>query len=84
MTPCLAYARPIDVSEQSTAGEGSGLLTADEVAAILRVHPSTVLRWAKEGGIAAVRLPGRAVRFRRSDIEKVLNTSAAVTPAEVA
>lgn len=56
-----------DVSES-----GHDLLTSIEVAEMLRVHRATVLRWAREGRIRALPLPGRGVRFRRSDVERIL------------
>lgn len=48
------------------------LLTGQEVAELFRVHLSTVLRWAKSGDLAAVKVGG-VVRFRRSEIDRVLN-----------
>jgi excisionase family DNA binding protein len=48
------------------------LLTAKEVAEILRLKENTVLVWAQRGDIPSIRLgKGRrqVVRFRRSDIE---------------
>ena len=52
------------------------LLTAEEVAPILRVRPATVYEAAANGKIPCVRLwEGRKrglVRFRRSDIEKLI------------
>lgn len=47
------------------------LLTAGEVASILRVHKVTVYRWAEEGTLSAVRI-GDTVRFRREDIEHLI------------
>lgn len=48
------------------------LLTPGEVAAIFRVDPKTVTRWAKSGRISAVRTPGGHARFRQSDIDALL------------
>jgi len=52
------------------------LLTAEEVAPILRVRPATVYEAAANGRIPCVRLwEGRKrglVRFRRSDIENLI------------
>lgn len=44
------------------------LLTAREAAAVLRVSERTVWALAKQGKLAAVRI-GRAVRYRREDIQ---------------
>jgi len=45
------------------------LLTADEVAAMLRIKPATIRKWRAERRIPFVKLNG-AVRFKRADIEK--------------
>lgn len=39
------------------------LLTADELAKHLKVQPSTVRRWQREGRIPAVRVTAKVVRF---------------------
>lgn len=45
------------------------LVTADEVAELLKVTPVTVRRWVKNGRLPAVRLAGlRALRFRFADV----------------
>lgn len=36
----------------------SAYLTAEQMAEILHVHPSTVRRWAEEEKIPAIKLPG--------------------------
>lgn len=49
------------------------LLTADEVAEEFQVDPETIRRWAREGLISSVTLPGgRLKRFRRTDVEAVM------------
>lgn len=46
------------------------MMTTKEVAAFLRVHEVTVLRWRKAGYLAGSRLgPGRTYRFSREDVE---------------
>lgn len=49
-------------------------LTVDEAAALLRVAPSTVRRWIREGGVPAFRLGKRRIALRRTDL------AALVTP----
>lgn len=49
------------------------LLTAAEVAAELRVTRVTVGRWARDGRLASIRLPGGTLRFRRSDVDALLD-----------
>ncbi|MER3453475.1 MAG: MerR family DNA-binding transcriptional regulator [Acidimicrobiia bacterium] len=48
------------------------LLTPAEVAALFRVNPKTVTRWARAGKITAIRTLGGHRRFRRSEIEQYL------------
>lgn len=57
------------------------LLTANEVAEIAKVHPSTVLRWANSGRLPVVHLGERSRRFRLSDVEKLL-TPLDISPVE--
>lgn len=51
---------------------GDDLLTTAEVAKEYRVSTMTVRRWAKAGRLAAHRLPGGSLRYRRSDVEAAL------------
>jgi excisionase family DNA binding protein len=53
----------------------SPLLTADEVAALLRLSVDSVYAYAREGRLAAIRF-GRAVRFQRGDIDAFIATAA--------
>ena len=46
----------------------SEVMTVTVVAEYLRVNPQTVYRKAKAGELPAVRI-GRAIRFRRSELE---------------
>ena len=56
----------------------SDLLTASEVADILRVDATTVRRWIKSGAIEAVALPHQnirtAYRIKRKTVEKLLTS----------
>ena len=53
----------------------SELLTEREVAALLRVTPSTVGRWAVKGLIPAIVLPSGRRRFRRDDVRLLLEST---------
>lgn len=44
------------------------ILTVGEVAALFRVDPKTVSRWAIGGKIRAMKTPGGHRRFRREDV----------------
>jgi excisionase family DNA binding protein len=49
------------------------LLTPSEVAAMFKVNPKTVTRWARAGKISAVRTLGGHRRFRASEIRRFLD-----------
>ncbi len=48
------------------------LLTPAEVAALFRVNPKTVTRWARAGKITAIRTLGGHRRFRASEVRQYL------------
>lgn len=48
------------------------LLTPAEVAALFRVNPKTVTRWARSGKLTAVRTLGGHRRFRASEVRQCL------------
>jgi excisionase family DNA binding protein len=52
--------------------EPEELLTPAEVAAMFRVNPKTVTRWARAGKISAIRTLGGHRRFRKTEIEALL------------
>lgn len=56
----------------SAADEPDPLLTPAEVAAIFRVDPRTVTRWARAGRISRVLTPGGHGRFRESEVRALL------------
>jgi excisionase family DNA binding protein len=57
-----------------TAGEDrDGLLTPGEVAALFRVDPKTVTRWAKAGKLTAIRTLGGHRRYRHSEVQRLLD-----------
>lgn len=55
-------------------GNSDPLLTPGEVAALFRVDPKTVTRWAsaKPPKIRSVRTPGGHRRFRKSEVDAML------------
>jgi len=59
----------LTLSEQPQA---DALLTPAEVAALFRVNPKTVTRWARAGKITAIRTLGGHRRFRASEIRRCL------------
>jgi excisionase family DNA binding protein len=60
------------------------LLTPGEVAALFRVDPKTVTRWASAGRIGSIRTPGGHRRFRESEVRALLRGEATdmVVPAQ--
>ena len=49
------------------------LLTPGEVAALFRVDPKTVTRWAKSGKLSSIRTLGGHRRYRESEVRDLLN-----------
>ncbi len=59
------------------------LLTPGEVAALFRVDPKTVTRWAAAGRMSSIRTPGGHRRFRESEVRQLLEggrTTAEIPP----
>lgn len=48
------------------------LLTPAEVAALFRVDPKTVTRWAKAGKLTSIRTLGGHRRYRESEVKELL------------
>jgi excisionase family DNA binding protein len=63
-------------------GQSDRLLTPGEVAALFRVDPKTVTRWAASGRISSIRTPGGHRRYREVEIRALLGIDA--DPAPVA
>ena len=53
-------------------GHPGALLTPAEVAAIFRVDPKTVTRWANAGKLSAVRTLGGHRRFYEGEVRSLL------------
>ena len=55
------------------------ILTVNEVAFILNIHPNTVRRWEKKGLLESYGIgPRRSVRFKREDMIDFLDKSKSV------
>lgn len=59
----------------SHAGETEHLLTPAEVAALFRVDPKTVTRWAKAGKLTSIRTLGGHRRYRSSEVHALLEAN---------
>jgi len=55
----------------SPIDEFEPLLDSDEAAALLKIHPKTLQRLARQGGIAGIQI-GRLWRFRASALNRWL------------
>lgn len=60
----------------------SDLLNVPEAATLLRLKPSTIRSWVCQKRIPYVKLGGRLVRFRRSDLEALIAGSVVPPLAE--
>lgn len=54
--------------------ESEHLLTPAEVAALFRVDPKTVTRWAKAGKLSSIRTLGGHRRYRASEVQALLQS----------
>ncbi len=64
----------IALQEGSTMSEQEVLLTPSEVAALFRVDPKTVTRWAKAGKLTSIRTLGGHRRYKESEVKALLST----------
>ena len=60
-------------SRDTMDGNSERLLTPGEVAALFRVDPKTVTRWAASGRISSIRTPGGHRRFRETEVRDLLD-----------
>jgi excisionase family DNA binding protein len=58
-----ATATPTSTASTGDNGQAEPLLTPSEVAALFRVDPKTVTRWAKSGRLACIRTLGGHRRY---------------------
>ena len=65
-----------NLSHHLVSGQ-ENLLTPAEVAALFRVDPKTVTRWAKAGKLTSIRTLGGHRRYKESEVKALLKT---ITP----
>lgn len=58
------------------------LLTPAEVAAMFRVDPKTVTRWAKAGKLSSIRTLGGHRRYRETEVRQLLGGLSARAQAD--
>jgi excisionase family DNA binding protein len=61
--------------EAPLPGQDGPLLTAGEVAAMFRVDPKTVGRWARQERLPCIRTLGGHRRFRETDVRALIDGS---------
>lgn len=64
------------------AVEAEALLTPAEVAALFRVDPKTVTRWARAGKLNSLRTLGGHRRYRESEVRSLLGGVETVNGAD--
>ena len=62
-----------NLSHLSVSGQ-ENLLTPSEVAALFRVDPKTVTRWAKAGKLTSIRTLGGHRRYKESEVKALLKS----------
>jgi len=63
------------IHESDSSYKLSQMLTAEEVAYVLSLHPSTVRRWRKQGRLKSYLLGNEAcVRFKMADIVPLMKS----------
>ncbi len=65
------------ISRVNPIPETEHLMTPGEVAALFRVDPKTVTRWAKTGKLTSIRTLGGHRRYRSSEVRSLLEKSGA-------
>ncbi len=61
------------MATSNRSADMEALLTPAEVAAMFRVDPKTVTRWAKAGKLSSIRTLGGHRRYRESEVRALLS-----------
>jgi excisionase family DNA binding protein len=62
-----------------SASSQENLLTPSEVAALFRVDPKTVTRWAKAGKLTSIKTLGGHRRYKESEVKSLLKSITSTT-----
>ena len=65
------------------AVDSDHLLTPAEVAALFRVDPKTVTRWAKAGKLTSIRTLGGHRRYRASEVHALLASQGSMRGGDI-
>ncbi len=68
----MSSKRVIGASKMVRTDNAETLLTPAEVAALFRVDPKTVTRWAKAGKLSSIRTLGGHRRYLESEVKNLL------------
>lgn len=79
-TTCDRSPTKVDLPVTAQVALTTDLLTCEEAAAFLRVHPRTVYRLLREGKLPGVKV-GRQWRIRRTDLEASLGPPGMADPS---
>jgi excisionase family DNA binding protein len=60
------------MKRETQASQPETLWTPAEVAALFRVDPKTVTRWAKAGKLSSIRTLGGHRRYRETEVRQLL------------
>lgn len=88
MSPELQQEVPLSTMSTAPLSTGADLadtfLTAKEAAQIARLHPVTLLRWAREGRVPHRRLSSRKIVFPRGQLNAWLESGYTVSTVRAA
>jgi excisionase family DNA binding protein len=65
--------RKLELGGAMKGQKDDSLLTPAEVAALFRVDPKTVTRWAKAGKLSSIRTLGGHRRYRADEVKRFLD-----------
>lgn len=66
-----------------TPSSQENLLTPSEVAALFRVDPKTVTRWAKAGKLTSIKTLGGHRRYKESEVKSLLKSITSATTGTI-
>lgn len=76
----LSFPSPLDSKPPVRSAVNREWLTAREAAEVVRIHPVTLLRWAREGKVPHRRLNPRKILFSLSQLTAWLDTERYTDP----
>jgi excisionase family DNA binding protein len=71
-TQIICFDANLEAAMTSRTPDAEPLLTPAEVAALFRVDPKTVTRWARAGKLTSIRTLGGHRRYREAEVRTLL------------